>query len=1491
MAESLARKKRTRAGHKTHVKRLMSEATELLSSCGPAPITAEQRQRLKNYKLSLSKKLETISALDGEILSDTKEEDIKTEISESSEFIDAMSLCLVALDEFVMTAEEIVSPKPTLDASLSSATCGHKTTRVKLPKLETMSFDGKTTEWTPFWDYFESVIHVSEALSDVEKFSYLRSSLKGSAASTINGLSLTGKNYSVAVSLLKERFADPQKIISGHMDALVNLPAVTNAKDLKAVRQLCDDVEAHTRALAALGRTSDQYGELLLPILMNKIPKEIRLDICSKVEQKSWALPQVISQLKEELANRERCEYVAVPTRGGPRDERYGNKMPGTGATLFSNVKQGNPSVCCYCSLPNHGPAQCNIVTSIQKRKEILRRSGRCYVCTRKNHISKNCTSRSRCPKCQGRHHLSVCDQSTKPSVKREDSHRREPISDPPKQEEVEAVELPKESETKSSVSMCVSSENSVLLQTAKASAYRPDIPHRRMTVRLILDGGSQRSYVTHRIKDKLNLQPSHSESLTIKPFGSSGGTPQLCDVVPLCVGVEEGRDVMISAITVPLISSPVQGQFPKQAARNYPHLSSLKLADDCHGDAEVDMLIGADRYWNFVTGGVVRGEIGPTAIHTKIGWVLSGPINDKALQPTVSTNLNTTHVLKCEVTNHTNCQTLNTKLEKFWDLESIGIVPNENSVYDTFEQRITFDGKKYEVNLPWRESHPILHDNYEVCDRRLKSLLTRLTKEPEILREYDSVIKEQLSRGIVEEVSENNTGEVGEVHYLPHHPVVRNDKQTTKVRVVYDASSKQCGGPSLNDCLYTGPSLTENIADILIRFRSHKIALIGDIEKAFHMISVAEDDRDVLRFLWVDDPGKENPEIEVYRFASVVFGLSSSPFLLNATLKHHISNFENEDPDFVHTFLQSLYVDDVVLGANNVDHAYELYIKSKLRMSEGGFNLRKFASNSKDLKCRIDENEKLREQSQVSPDTQTDQTIANSVVEEDESYAKSITGLQGLAKSTEKVLGVQWDKEGDNLVMDLSQFLGEVSVEKPTKRQVVRVTSKFYDPVGFIAPVTVKLKLFCQNLCRKRLDWDEVLDEQSECTWLTLLHELRESKPIHISRCYFEEVQGEIQTVSIHGFCDASDQAYAAVIYLCIKSSKGTYLKLVTSKTRVAPLTRQTIPRLELLAALILARLITHVKKSLSGFLEVSYVRCWSDSEVALYWICGETREWKQFVQNRVLEIRSLVAPELWSYCTSQANPADIPSRGSSPAALMEGMWFGGPEWLKEHDESSVVPFAAGSPSEALKEVKGKDQTQPDSEATSLLTSLCGNQVGTIIDCRKYNCLNKLLRVTALVLKFIDRLKGKLTVPSQLLSEYIVKSEKLWIREIQAQLTTNVKFKNWAREFGVSKDKKGIFRCGGRLDNAELTEMQKHPIMLDSKHHVTRLIVEQSHKRVSHNGIKETLTELRSRFWIVRGRQFVRKVLHGCRLCRRHEGETFQCTRPTCITFIQDNH
>jgi hypothetical protein len=187
------------------------------------------------------------------------------------------------------------------------------------------------------------------------------------------------------------------------------------------------------------------------------------------------------------------------------------------------------------------------------------------------------------------------------------------------------------------------------------------------------------------------------------------------------------------------------------------------------------------------------------------------------------------------------------------------------------------------------------------------------------------------------------------------------------------------------------------------------------------------------------------------------------------------------------------------------------------------------------------------------------------------------------------------------------------------------------------------------------------------------LQQELREATPIKIPRCYFNGVISEDITTSLEGLCDSSVKAHAAVVYLKLETRDGVQLNIVASKTRVAPLTKQSIPRLiELLSALILARLITHVKEALKGYIDISSIRCWSDSEVALYWICGETREWKQFVQTRVLEIRSLVRPELWNHCASKDNPADIPSRGTSPVELSNSMWFSGPEWLKIYTDPS---------------------------------------------------------------------------------------------------------------------------------------------------------------------------------------------------------------------------
>ena len=369
---------------------------------------------------------------------------------------------------------------------------------------------------------------------------------------------------------------------------------------------------------------------------------------------------------------------------------------------------------------------------------------------------------------------------------------------------------------------MCVGTKNTVLLQTAKGTVYNPGNHHRKLTIRIILDGRRQRSYVTERIRDALNLPVSHSESLTIKPFGSNTGTHQQCKVVNLCIGTLGKEDITLSAVCVPVISSPVQGQCPRQAVSNYPHLAGLTLADDCEGEVDIDILVGADQYWNLVTGRLIQGNSGPTAIHTKLGWVLSGPVHYQAPSST-TINLTSTHVLKCQALTHPDPDLLESKLERFWRLESLGIVPNGSSVYDDFQQR--FDGRRYEVNLPWKEPHPMLPDNDTLSKHRLVSLLSRPRIDPGVLKEYHAVIQEQLNAVIVERVEEDGAGEVGEVHYLAHHPVVRQDKQTTKVRVVYDASAKRYEGPSLNDCLYSGPPLSETIADVLIRFRCHRTA------------------------------------------------------------------------------------------------------------------------------------------------------------------------------------------------------------------------------------------------------------------------------------------------------------------------------------------------------------------------------------------------------------------------------------------------------------------------------------------------------------------------------------------------------------------------------------------------------------------------------------------------------------------------------------------
>ena len=312
----------------------------------------------------------------------------------------------------------------------------------------------------------------------------------------------------------------------------------------------------------------------------------------------------------------------------------------------------------------------------------------------------------------------------------------------------------------------------------------------------------------------------------------------------------------------------------------------------------QVDVLVGANFLWEFQGRQTIRGAKNePVAVETTLGWVLSGPLNGESLHY-VSNNVNVTYVEA----------NLASKVEQFWDLDTVG-VREDKDIYTEFIDDISYNGERYSVGLPWKIGHKQLPPNFNACFTRLKSQIRKLKNTPTLLNECNKMIEKQEDLGIIEKVTELEGAE--KVYYMPSQVVVRENAETTKVRMVFDASPKEGkNGTSLNDCLHVGSNLTLLLFDILVRFRENNIPIVGDIEKAFLNVGVHATDRDCLRFLWVENPHAKNLKLVVYRFACVVFGVNASPILLNAVNRNHVTKFQDIDPEFVKKMLNSFLVE-----------------------------------------------------------------------------------------------------------------------------------------------------------------------------------------------------------------------------------------------------------------------------------------------------------------------------------------------------------------------------------------------------------------------------------------------------------------------------------------------------------------------------------------------------------------------------------------------------
>ena len=495
---------------------------------------------------------------------------------------------------------------------------------------------------------------------------------------------------------------------------------------------------------------------------------------------------------------------------------------------------------------------------------------------------------------------------------------------------------------------------------------------------------------------------------------------------------------------------------------------------------------------------------------------------------------------------------------------------------------------------------------------------MKRLTSNPKLLQVYSDILREQEARGFIERVDVTKDHPGTHYNYLPHH-YVEKDSPTTPICIVFDCSCRQGSNyPCLNDCLMIGFSCSNDLCAILVRFRLHRFGISTNIEKAFLHIRLHSEDRDFTRFFWLTDPTDPSSKFCVYRFKVVPFGTTSSPFMLNATLQYHLKSYTS----VVSQDMQNnLYVDNIITSCPTEQEAVQYYKEARSIMSQANFNLRSWSSNS---------------------------TMLTSIATQE----KTSDGGNSI-----NILGLRWNPTTDKIMLATKSppLTSDILI---TKREILYHQSKIFDPLGFIAPVVIRGKILIQKLWQSKVTWDEPLSDDLQIEWKKVAADLNEAKQFTVSRWYFDT---HVTHPTLHCFADASQHAYGAIVFFV----QGKQVSFVLAKTRVAPLKALTIPRLELMATLVGARLTKFVLQAIPSCDPSVFI--WSDSQIVVHWV-GNDKPLPTFVNRRVAEMKSLLPNVTWRYCPTADNPADLLSRGTTAEALMSSpLWNHGPKWLPD--------------------------------------------------------------------------------------------------------------------------------------------------------------------------------------------------------------------------------
>ncbi len=957
------------------------------------------------------------------------------------------------------------------------------------------------------------------------------------------------------------------------------------------------------------------------------------------------------------------------------------------------------------------------------------------------------------------------------------------------------------------------------------------------MKARALLDSASFTSFITERLAQSLHLPRSKHVAKISGIAGLTHNSSAQSLTTFKVSNVHSAAHIFnVTAIIVPRVTCelPVHHIHRKSS---WNHLNGITLADpDFAYPGRIDILLGIDVFVDVLWQGRRMGPSGsPVAFETAFGWVLAGRADSHDLSATVIANFSNVQYSGDDL------------LREFWRIEEqasseLVMTPEEKFVINHFKTKHLRDKDgTFIVPLPRKSNPPEIGESRSFAIRRYLSLERSLASKGGSA-EFNDVMVEYIHLGHAEPVpvidmkKSNN-----ETFYLPVHVVKKESSSTTKVRAVFDASAKSSTGFSLNDTLAVGPTVHSSLVDVLLRFRSYRYALTADVSKMYRAIKLHQSDKDFHRFFWRKMP--DDPLTE-YRMTRVTFGVSASSFAANMAVKQNAIDLTYKYPIAAEKVHEAFYVDDGLMGADTIAEAIEVQSQFQSLFKEGGFTLRKWNTNEPLIL------------NHVSPELKECQAVHT--LPELDHYTKT--------------LGIEWNSSTDHFRVTVAE-LPEYKVI--TKRILISDVAKTFDVLGWYSPAIIKVKILFQRLWELKLDWDDPVPHHIQRSWSQWRLELPQLSTKLTPRCHFPKGV-TIKGVQLHGFSDASEEAYAAVVYLRSEDTTGTvHMSLITSKTKVAPIKRLTIPRLELCGAHLLADLLYHVKSVLK--IPMCGVYAWTDSTIILGWLSGNPRRFKTYVGNRVSLIIDQVPPDRWHHIDGSDNPADCASRGVFPSELLEHhLWWEGPQWL--HSPPSEWPRTLNIRADIIpEEVK---------DLCFISNLLVGEP---LISLDRYSSFNRLKRITAWVLRFINNSKSRnnqeLIRKSFVLSPSETKrSENYWLSILQrAHFNKEIDLLAIGKDLPRGScvlplnpfiDPNGILRVGGRLRHSNYSYEMRHPAIIHGKHPITRLIVRAEHLRLLHAGPTLLSSSLGVQFHIIRGKGVIRDITRGCVICKRSQAK-----------------